>query len=519
MGSLPFRLRIALLSTLISGAVLAGFGATAYFLIHRERVATLDRQIRDLAQRHPGWMAGGANLERFSELMESVFGEDHTEKVILLLRELKGPTRFVSEHWPSTLPPEELDLQLADAPPTPIAEPVPHEPTIGQPPRPGAARRGPPWADPNDPREAFGGGGRRRAGLPPSRSFTTIPRFFTFRDEDSSWRIGVLGNNNNRLVLGLNLADLQAEMSRLRTGFLVVMSLALAFIGGGGWWIAGHAVRPLRAIADVAEKVTAQGLDQRIPVSAADPEISELVRVLNGMMDRLEASFHQATRFSADASHELRTPLAVMQGELEQAVQSAVAGSPAQQVYANMLEETQKLKAITQNLLLLARADAGQLPLTLVPVNLSSELADLREDLETMAAATGIRVDARAEPGLWVQADWPLLRQALWNLLHNSLRYNETEGWVSVRLYALNGQAELEVSNAGPGILPADQAKLFERFYRGDPARNRDAEGAGLGLSLAREIVRAHGGRLQLKESRPGRTSFSLILPVCSPPG
>jgi len=123
MVSITFRLRIALLSSLISGAVLAGFGATAYLLIHRERVATLDREIRDLAQRHPGWMAGGANLERFSELMESVFGEDHAEKVILLLREVDGQTRFVSAHWPSALPPGDLDLQLADAPPAPRAAP------------------------------------------------------------------------------------------------------------------------------------------------------------------------------------------------------------------------------------------------------------------------------------------------------------------------------------------------------------------------------------------------------------
>jgi two-component system, OmpR family, heavy metal sensor histidine kinase CusS len=518
MKRLSFRLRIALLSALISGAVLAGFGVTAYYLISRERLAAVDREIRDLAQRHPGWMAGGPNLERFSDIIESVYGDDHAQQVILLLRDAAGQTRFVSPHWPTALPVDTLDLQLADAPALRRPEAEGRGPLGGMGLRGGGARRGPVWATDDETRDAFGpGAGRRRGGPFASRGFTKIPRFITVESSQATWRIGILGSNGDRLVLGLNLAGLQAELGRLRNRFLLVLPLALALIGGGGWWIAGHAVRPLRSIVEVAERVTARGLDQRIPPSAEDPQIAELVRVLNGMMDRLEASFHQATRFSADASHELKTPLAVMQGELEQAVQSAAPGSPAQQVYANLLEETHKLKAITQNLLLLARADAGQLPLTLAPVNLSAELAGLWEDLEAMAAETGIRVESQAERELWVQADWPLLRQAVWNLLHNSLRYNEPEGWVHVRLTARNGQVELDVSNGGPGIPTADQPKLFERFFRGDPARGRDAEGSGLGLSLAHEIVRAHGGTLQLGESRPGRTSFVLSLPGGSP--
>jgi two-component system, OmpR family, heavy metal sensor histidine kinase CusS len=123
-------------------------------------------------------------------------------------------------------------------------------------------------------------------------------------------------------------------------------------------------------------------------------------------------------------------------------------------------------------------------------------------------------VALQASSDLHVQADWPLLRQAVLNLLHNAIRYNEPDGWISVALAAQNGQVELVVCNGGPGIPPADQPKLFERFYRADVSRSRHVDGVGLGLSLAREIARAHRGTLVLKESQPGRTCFTLSLPA-----
>jgi two-component system, OmpR family, heavy metal sensor histidine kinase CusS len=191
------------------------------------------------------------------------------------------------------------------------------------------------------------------------------------------------------------------------------------------------------------------------------------------MIDRLEASFHQATRFSADASHELKTPLAVMQGVGERAAISP-SGSPEQQVFANLLEETQRLKTITRSLLLLAQADAGQLPLTLESVNLSVALEWLTEDIEALAAESRLEVRFNAEPNLWVRADWPLYCDRLMlNLLHNALRYNVPAGWVEVILASRNGQVTLEVSNGGPGIQASDQSRVFDRFFRVDASRCR----------------------------------------------
>lgn len=515
MKRLPFRLRIALLSAIISGAVLLSFGGTAWYLIYRERLGALDREIRALAFRHPGWMGGRANYERLVSVIEMVFGEDRKEQLILLVKDDSGQTRYVSPHWPKDLNPDSLDLGLQDNPN--VGSPAQDSRASSDAPsgRSASGRRGPPWkanADIDAP-QAGPGYGRQRGGAAIPLAFSKIPRFETVKTAESTWRLGILGHDGDRMVLGLNIVEIQAELDRMRNAFLIVLPLALLAIGCGGWWISGHAIRPLRTITRVAESVTARGLDQRIPTSDEDPEIARLVLVLNGMMDRLEASFHQATRFSADASHELKTPLAVMQGELENALQSAAAGSAEQQVFANLLEETQRLKAITRSLLLLAQADAGQLPLALEPIHLSAALSELIEDIETLAVDSGIKVSVHAESDLRVRADWSLLRQAVLNLLHNALRYNEPNGWITVRLAAHDGQVELEVCNSGPGIPPADQPRLFDRFFRTDAVRSRHVDGVGLGLSLAREIVRAHHGNLTLKESQPGRTSFTLTVP------
>ncbi|MCL4789926.1 MAG: HAMP domain-containing protein, partial [Verrucomicrobia bacterium] len=282
--------------------------------------------------------------------------------------------------------------------------------------------------------------------------------------------------------------------------------------GLGGWLVAGRALRPLRTIAETAERVTASGLDQRIPVSNEDPEIARVIHVLNRMMDRLEASFRQATRFSADASHELKTPLAVMQGELENALQAARPGSPEQQLFSNLLEETQRLKTITRSLLLLAQADAGQLKLALEPVDLSAELENMIEDARVLAADSRLKFDVQLPRQVRIKADRPLLHTALFNLINNAIKYNAPDGKIEIRLESADNRITLTIGNTGPGIPPAEQPKIFERFFRASRPTTSRVEGVGLGLSLAREIVRAHGGELSLRESRAGWTEFQLRL-------
>lgn len=510
MNALPFRLRIALVSSLLSGGVLLAFGGGAWHLLQRERVAALDREIRALAYRHPGWMGGRANYERLSSAIEFAFGGEHPHALLLLVKDASGQTRYRSEHWPPDLDPEQFDLRLDDDPAAAHRPGGPGESTESE--STNAASRG---LGRGQGGSGLGlGSGRGRAASLRPGVFSKLPRFFTVRTASATWRLGILGNAEDRLILGLDYAGLQAELDRMRAVFWWTLPLPLVLVGLGGWMVGGWAMRPLRRISDAAERVTARGLDQRIPESVEDREITRLIRVLNGMMDRLESSFRQATRFSADASHELKTPLAVMQGTIETALQSADLGSEQQQVFAALLEATERLKTITRGLLWLARADAGQLVAQPVPVDLSALLGGVIEDVETLAAESGLRLEHAVAPGIRVRGDRALLQQALLNLLHNAVKYNAPQGRVLLRLALESHGAQLEVTNTGPGIPPEDQARIFDRFFRGTASTRERVEGAGLGLSLAREIARAHGGELQLVESRPGRTAFRMTLPA-----
>lgn len=501
MIPLPSRLKIALLSAGISGVVLVAFGVMMWLLIHDLRIEAVDREIRTLASRHPGLFAGYGNYERLTSSLEFTFGADYTNHIILRLQDASGRTLYASEHWPKDIAPEKLDLKLDDnaSNPLPVQKTSNSVPLIN---RTNSNARG------------FGtsgmghGYGMGRGGPPAEVLFTKSPKFFTVKTATSAWRFGVLGNDKVMLIIGLNQHEVEQELNRVRNAFALTLPVALFLVGLGGWVVAGRALRPLKAIADTAEHVTARGLDQRIPGSNESPEVTRLIQVLNRMMDRLEKSFRQATRFSADASHELKTPLAVMQGELENALQSAAPGSPEQQLFSDLLEETQRLKTITRSLLLLAQADAGQLKLALEPVDLRTELDAMLEDAHVLAADMHLHFDVQLPPESRVQADRALLHTALFNLISNAIKYNELDGKISIHLEAAEDWVIFSVGNTGPGIPAADQVRIFERFFRVDRANNPRQEGIGLGLSLAREIIRAHGGELSLKESGPGWTCF-----------
>jgi two-component system heavy metal sensor histidine kinase CusS len=502
MNPLPSRLKIALLSAGISGVVLVVFGAMMWVLIYQIRIEAVDREIRTLGSRHPGLLAGRGNYERLNSSLAITFGEDYTNHVTLLLRDSTGRALYASPNWPAGLDPGMLDAHLAATSLNPQSTSAT---TNNASALPATRRGGPGWGG----GRGFGAG---RGGPPPDIVFTKPPEFFSAQTPAGPWRFGVMVSDDLTLVLGLNQTEVETELNRVRNAFLLTLPVALFLVGLGGWVVAGRALRPLKTIADTAEQVTVRGLDQRISPSTDSPEVTRLIHVLNGMMDRLETSFRQAIRFSADASHELKTPLAIMQGELENALQSAAPGSAEQQLFSNLLEETQRLKTITRSLLLLAQADAGHLKLALETVDVSAELDAMIEDAGVLAADLRLQFDVAVQPQVRVEADRALLHTAMFNLISNAVKYNEPGGRISFRLEGAEKQAVITIGNSGPGIPPADQPKIFERFFRVDRGKRPGVDGIGLGLSLAREIVRAHGGELSLVESRPGWTCFQLRL-------
>ena len=299
-------------------------------------------------------------------------------------------------------------------------------------------------------------------------------------------------------------------MAAIRTIFLVAVPGTLLLVAGGAWGLSGQALRPIRRLTQAMAQITVAGLHQRVSADTTDAEFADLITVFNAMLGRLERSFQQASRFSADAAHELKTPLAILQGELEQALQEAAPGSSQQQQLGSLLDEVRRLSIIVRKLLLLSLADAGQMALHKTQVNLSALMTELVDDMELLAPH--VQTEAIIAPQGYVWGDRDLLLQVLQNLMSNAIKYNRPEGWVRVQLEPHAQSIRVTIANASEGVIAGD--RIFERFYRGDPARNRRVEGLGLGLSLSREITEAHGGQLVLDETAPGETQFTLTLPA-----
>jgi heavy metal sensor kinase len=312
----------------------------------------------------------------------------------------------------------------------------------------------------------------------------------------------------------LTAQDLQAEaedlLEDLLFAYAISLPVAVIVAAWGVWFLTRKALQPVREMAQTAEQIHARALHQRLPVPWAKDDVGKLAVILNSLFERLEKSFIQTSRFSADASHELKTPLTIMRAEIEAALKREPE-DPS--VLENLLEQTQRISAITTKLLLLAKADAGQLQPERLPVDLSGLCSELVEDAEILATPRHIHVQSEITPGLKLAGDELLLRQAVLNLLDNAIKYNDEGGLVKLILRADPERLSITVSNTGPGIPAEHMHRIFERFYRVDPSRSSETGGSGLGLSICREIVLAHGGHLHLESVPHALTSFLMEFP------
>jgi len=301
-------------------------------------------------------------------------------------------------------------------------------------------------------------------------------------------------------------------VGHLMRAYILALPLVVTIVAVGSWWIATHALKPIRNITQTAEHIHAAALSKRLPPSGTQDDVAHLIDVLNGMFDRLERSFAQATRFSADASHELRTPLAILRGQIEDALKEHSGDPRLQPLFENLLDQTLRLGGITSKLLLLSKADAGQLHIEKVPVDLTTLCHDLVEDVKILAIPRSISVTPLLQSDLFTEGDEELLRQALLNLLDNAVKYNHTQGAVHVTLREDEKNIVIDIGNTGPRIPEEKVPRLFQRFFRVDASRSQASGGAGLGLSLAREIFLAHGGDIHLVQSDDTETLFRVIL-------
>jgi heavy metal sensor kinase len=355
--------------------------------------------------------------------------------------------------------------------------------------------------------------------------------FLTRETDDGPVRTAVEGfrstaGNSYLIVAEEPNAAVAATLALLRNALLVAVPFFLLLAFAAGWFLAERSLAPIAAMSERARTITATNLDARLPVANDRDELGELALVFNELLDRLERAFSELERaysqmrqFIADASHELRTPLAAVRGEVQVALKRPREGEEYRESLGVIHEEAIHMSRIVEDLFTLARADAGERPLDRLPFYLDELVAECCRTLRPLAAEHG--VDLAVEPGageVEIEGDEGLIRRAVLNLIDNAVKYTEAEGCVRVIVSRDGDLVHVDVADTGIGIAPADQERIFDRFYRVDRARVRSEGGAGLGLSIVRWAVEAHGGEVAVR-SEPGRgTTFSLLLPVAQAP-
>lgn len=478
-----FRLRIALLSAALAGSALVSFGIVAWRLIYVAEVNRLDAKLESQVIRATRPRIQG-RWQAFKAALPGELGTESDTPIALLVLDEAGKILYQSQ-WSNEFEIEPLLSYPLSLSTSQHSSPLNLDESFTEP---------EPYPD------------RLPDGSQPN------PQITTQRTSTGSWRVATVRFPPAQAAIAVSLEAIDQEMNVIRHIFLISISGTLLLIAGGAWGLSGSALHPVRKLTHAIQQITVTGLDRQVPVGAADVEFVELIQVFNQMLERLNRSFRQASRFSADAAHELKTPLAILQGELEHALQQAEPGSEGQQQLSNLLDEVRRLSEIVRKLLLLSLADAGQMSLYNVEVNLTEILSVIIEDIELLAPHLQVRANIAAN--LRVRGDLDLLTQVLHNLVSNATKYNLPNGWIQIEGNQQGTNVNIQITNASRDIPANERHRIFDRFYRGDPARTRKVEGIGLGLSLSREIVRAHKGDLTLDDTPPGQTAFTLTLPI-----
>jgi signal transduction histidine kinase len=312
--------------------------------------------------------------------------------------------------------------------------------------------------------------------------------------EGTSRVLAKAGDGSEIVTVGQSLDDRNETLGNLVRSFAVGGPIAVVVASLLGYVLAATGMRPVEAMRRRAQDVSLSRGDERLPLPAAHDEIRRLGETLNEMLDRLRRSFERERRFVADASHELRTPVAVIKAELEGALRAGGHDPQVRAALVASVEECDHLAQLAEDLLVVARTGEGELPLRPEDVDLSELLGRVARRFGDRAGERGRDIRVEVDDGQSVYADELRLRQALGNLVDNSLRYGEGE--IVLRARHLETGSELEVADNGAGFSEEFAERAFERFARGDLARTRD--GLGLGLSIVRTIAEAHGGAAEV---------------------
>ncbi len=482
------RWRLQIWQAAILGLVVIGFGTVIYFQVQRSALDEIDAEL-----------LGGARI------LEGV------------MRTMPGD---LLEHGFMLPPRPRNDRRPPNGRPNPDRPAQPR--TLSSVPEPWdqALQLPPLMLQPRGPQDQlayfaiYSGDRRLIKAIPPEMaSGWYMPRQpVQFRVVDFRREVVLHGPHETSIIVG---KDIRPQFDRMRW---LAIRLALTGLGVmgvglmGGWWMSGSAIRPIQQINQTVAKINASNLAARIDVQMMDRELRDLATILNSMWSRLEQAFEQQVRFTADASHELRTPITVLLSHAELALARPRSASEYQETIATSLRAGERMKSLVEDLLVLARADAGKLALRKHPVDLKTIGEEAVSMQIPIAERSGVKLKCDGQRAIaW--GDSERLSQVATNLIGNAIRYNRPGGQITVTTMASDGQAILRVSDTGVGISAQDIPHLFERFYRVDQARSRASGGSGLGLAICQSIVEAHDGSIVVQSELDVGSVFEIRIP------
>jgi heavy metal sensor kinase len=334
--------------------------------------------------------------------------------------------------------------------------------------------------------------------------------------DNSPVRLAAVATERNgspfAIVVGTRSDTRRDTATRIALILLVIDIMAVAASIIGGYMIIGKALKPVDHIAERAHHIGQGNLRQRLEYMDSSSEMVRLTAVLNEMLGKLQRLFESQEQFVQDASHEIRSPLAALRCRLEVALRQNRPSEEYRQVIEGSLQDATRLTALADDLFLLARADSNNLSMEFREVSLAEVLAGVHDQLMALAESQAIDFTLDAEPDSIVYADKTRIAQAFRNLVENALKYTPRGGRVAIRVKLEGEDVRADIEDTGIGIPEEERANIFRRFYRVDHARSRSDGGTGLGLAICDQIIRAHGGRIEVT-SAPGRGSrFTVYL-------
>jgi signal transduction histidine kinase len=330
----------------------------------------------------------------------------------------------------------------------------------------------------------------------------------------------VFQHGDFNVTIGTSLASIERFQKDLLKSLLIALPVIGLVVFTGGHLLGRRAVAPVTGLTAAAERISADSPKERLPMPASGDEIARLTEVLNRSFDRLQTSYESATRFSADASHQLKTPVAILRAGLDHLTGEKDLSAAQLSEMSVLRQQTRRLTALIDDLLLLAQADAGRLQLEAEEIDLRPMIEAALDDLQTLVQERNVTVEKDIPADLPILGDGRRVRLILQNLIENAAKYTEDNGRVKVRAFREGEWIVVRIGNTGGTISPNDRLLIFERFRRGSGV-GENVRGYGLGLNIARELVRAHGGELRLCTGGEGWTEFEFRLPVvpCAPQG